>query len=882
MGIQRALSRFEENELGRVSTAQTRRTASVQSQDVAQDRLIASLSTFSTKLAEDRIAESKERIKKEVAEAKALAIEQDFELIENEGIDPIPQADRESFENDKFVLQHNHAATKEATRVALDNGATFDDSQKIASLSGWALYAYTSQKAEIAGSNYKAWLEGEMTRDSETMVNLDGQSFPVNQAKTLRQKQAAMKVLRQKFLIDNDLINVRRELLAQENGFYDKAKTAHSDVMSAYIKQDSIERSFEIKQKAIKAFKSSKNYNDLYTSLLTTVDENNKPLSREKALDEVHEIIKEEMLNDDFQEADLERLGEQEILDPNTGLPIKIKDKWPNRFKKLEREMVEADKKNNEIAEQKKENRFKEDEATVIDAIGELARTDPDKIDNKYLETKAAELAAQHPGFKSDKLENYIKFGAPDAKTLAIQEGEIKDLISKGLLTPARLAQFDVRHQVTYRQQAELIGKVNSREQQKHVDAMKDLVEFNAGVTAMESKHPSVGLMVDFMQNKYRQELAKAIEADDPNPSETAYTIASTWFNDRLDTLMPVQEEGYVVPNTPKPAEIKKNEKAIHNENKRQHNLIKKHGKKIFLPDNINKLITQKELTEALERYNENGPLGYQYPGEINRLFRHYGNPRKGIGKFEIMNQVLEASGLPALGEKPPSIEKIDANTTKADQVSLDTGNPWTSSRVLASVAARSQTPNVELVPNGQGEAIFQVAEQSGLPFGESAAAYEFLVTNPTIGKKLGVTPAEDGSVDWDRFGLAIMILGSNLKDDAIDTFESIPGITPDPETDIGKQSGEALINMFESIPGITPDPETDLGKQVGDKIVDTAVDVRDSVVEGFTNLQQIITESINEFSESIILTEEQKNELAVSAWKYSGDPMDLNKTLRQ
>ena len=492
MGIGNALARFEQNELGNIQSSSNRRSAVVTSANAAQDRLVDSLTAFSTKLAEDRIAESKQRIKEEVAEAKALAIEEDLEKIENEGLDPISQEDRESFDADKAHLQNGDKLAKQGARVALEQGETFDTSQKIAKLSGWALYAYTSQKASIAGDNYEAWVKGEMVNNGELDVTLNGETFKPNQAKTLEQKQAAMKALRQQFLLENELVGVRRELLAEKGGFYEKASKGHSTIMADYRKIDTIERSFEIKNGAIEEFKATKNYNQLYNTLLTTVDpETGKPLTRVEALDEVHNIIEEEMKLDKFQEEDLERLGNEDsgFVD-KAGNPIKMKDKWPNRFAKLEKAMTDADEENWQQAEKKKKNAFKQDEATTLESIAELARTDPDKVDRTFLETKLAELHAGHAGFKSDKLENYIKYGAPNAQVLAIQKGQIEDLISKGELTPARLQQFDVRHQVTYAKQAELIGQINTQEKKVHLDRLRDAVTAHAKVGANDAKHP--------------------------------------------------------------------------------------------------------------------------------------------------------------------------------------------------------------------------------------------------------------------------------------------------------------------------------------------------------------------------------------------------------
>ena len=97
MSLQQALSRFEENELGVQNTAINRASNKVESERQRDSRSLQALTKFSSTLSEELVASSKDRIKKEVAEAKALAIEEDFEKIENEGLDPVPPQERQDF-----------------------------------------------------------------------------------------------------------------------------------------------------------------------------------------------------------------------------------------------------------------------------------------------------------------------------------------------------------------------------------------------------------------------------------------------------------------------------------------------------------------------------------------------------------------------------------------------------------------------------------------------------------------------------------------------------------------------------------------------------------------------------------------------------------------
>ena len=406
--------------------------------------------------------------------------------------------------------------------------------------------------------------------------------------------------------------------------------------------------------------------------------------------------------------------------------------------------------------------------------------------------------------------------------------------------------------------------------------------------------------MSDYLQFKYRQELAKAIAADDPNPSQTAYQASLAWWDANADSLG--DENGYKVPGIPRGGDRKRNEKAIILENRRQNNLLKTHGKNVISKEHVNKFISVEELTEASNRYLESGRLGFDYPGEVDRYFRDYGNPKKGFGKFEIMNQMLKASGLPPLGNKPPSIEKIDQNTTKAEQVSLDTKNPWTSSRILGGVAFKSETPNIELVPNNSGEAVVAFSGESGYTFGESAGAYEFLLSNPTVAVNLGVQkedlqPSSDSEpggtgIKWKRLGSAITKLITSVDSTSLDTTDVMSQRLKESLSNNQEGIAEGLTGIMEALQ--TADTSDVLASQTREItsednlqwlsgiLVDAAGQPTDTTEMITGQMTEGLNQLVNEIlGDTVPLTDDQKNELATATYKYSGDPQDLNKTLR-
>ena len=192
--------------------------------------------------------------------------------------------------------------------------------------------------------------------------------------------------------------------------------------------------------------------------------------------------------------------------------------------------------------------------------------------------------------------------------------------------------------------------------------------------------------------------------------------------------------------------------------------VTKKYEEKIFIPENINKLISKDKLTNSLADYlkTESSPTSFDYPGEIDTLYQ-WGDGKR--SRFDIMNDVLQVSKLPTLGNKPPSIEKFDNNASKADNVTLWNKTFPSSSRVWGAIAARDGSLNLELIPNGLGEEMFKWSEDNSFEFGEMAGAVDFMTANPSIAFNYGLTeedlgaftmpPSTSGEVNWDRVGEA-------------------------------------------------------------------------------------------------------------------------------
>ena len=877
--LRQALSEFSANE-DRVSGIKIDRSRNiVNSEERKSDRLVQSLSSFSSTLAETLIERDKRKIKDEIKRGKAAWIEADLERLENEGVDTIPQEEKEQFKKDKEYLQESDSLAKHTAKQIIDNGGDFEDSQKVANLSGWALYAYTAAKAQTAGKNYQAWMEGEMLDDDKTKIELDGVEFTPKTAKTLNQKRAAMKVLRQRYAEVNDLDGINRTLLAEEGGYYDQVGAANTAIVAKYKKQYAIEKSFQIKQGAITTFKANKNYEELFNSLLTVDPEGDgTAYTYEQALDEVDSIVEELMDTEEFTEEDLQAMGDQKVMDPTTGEPGELRDVRKSRFRKLEEKLVEAQKDNFDFAEQKKENLFKSDVQKLKEKVLSLNRYD---YTSEWLRDEYQKLKDKHgKHFQDDEMDKIISQHAKP-EDYEKQLGQAEDLKKAGLLTTSELRKFDLDIQKKYEDDARRIDAATSKENKVDLQYLKDRVEFAANESALEKNDPSVALMQAHIEAKYQQELAKAVLAGDPNASQTARNVVDQWFTGWSSNLKNLSEKGYRVPNMPTPKEIKQQSKHNANEIKRQNETISKYGSKeagglgnLLKPENIVRLIPPERLVESAQAYAEVGPLGFNYPAEVENIYRRFGSRQN--TKHKIYQQIIEGTLGVKLGDPPPSVDKLEKYTSKSDQIYLDAGGVDASNRIWGYTGKVSGLPNIEIVPDGFGETIFNLSEESGIPFGESAAGYEFFKSNTKLAEQMGIK-SKDGEIDWNRFGLAMIHIKNQTGRGFQMGWEGLQAA--------GEEVGSRLTQFAEDTRAVVDEelakgPEDTLqlgealsGKATGDWLAEQLINIG-------VNLSKWGSNQVDDLINSILgdvpnLNEEQMRSFNNACYKY--DPSNEN-----
>ena len=851
------------------------------------DKLLQSISGFSRTLQEKLVSDEQERIKKAIAEGKANIHEKQLEDIEKTGEDTIPEEEKKDTEVIEGEIIKGKKAFDTAALNIQTKGGRYEDAYNVKSLSGWRLWSERNETAAVAGRNYAGWIEGEMkNNDVLEIEDENGETFTPATADSLEKKRRAMKALRSQYMDENGLTGMDRTILSKH--FYQPAVNANKALATKYETEDRISGSIQERDDAKRYYHSSKgdegSFGRLLDSYASTVDKDDTLLGRAGALDEAFKTIKELADIGEFDtETDYKALGEQEVT--VNGVTKKVKDMWPFRYTKLREELFEEEKKNFNASQEEKEMTFKEGEQSVIDQIQQQLEEDPSKVNYEYLAGLKSELEAANPGFKSTKLDNYIKFAAPDAQTYALQEGEVKDLITKSLLTNDVLSRFDIKLQKKYAKEAELITKAVSKENATDIEFLETAVENFGRQSSYDLKNPTVGPMKDYVTALYRQHLSDAILGDEENPSQYAREKANQWWESFINNPTNMTKDGFKVPGFRlSDADLSQKTENIAKEVDRIQNVIKTTPvEKLMTPESIGTLISKDSTLQATLAYQKN-PIGWDYPKEVNALYEVYGNNK--TTKYKIWQDIQKAHGIKKGIDTTPSIEKANKTLSKADNVTLNAGTNNTSTRVLAESGMKSGTKNVEFVPDGQGKPLEKWTLDYEMDFGESGAAYDFLKANPSIAKKFLDTELGEGELDWDRLGLAISTISHRfgthmqtraqaLGDEIMQTGENIGDAfnetwTVDPETDPGKIIGDQITDTFNKT--FTVDKETDPGYILGTNIANTLSDI-----VGWTNDQ------LNAFSDSILgeVTEDQILDFNKAKWKYDPSPENLMSVTR-
>ncbi len=334
--VLRGLTAGEQNNANRFRQFESIRLA--EDRERGRERLKA-ISQFSTSLDGFIKNTVDKQIEEDKLKGKLAAIEQDMESREVTGQTQIPQQDFDDYFANKETLLDSKKQLNTVANNVLEEGGSFQQSNDISNLSGWALYSFVQQKSKIAADGYEDWLKGEMQNNETIELEVNGVRFTPKTAETLDQRNVALKALRRQYLVEQNLTDVNRALLDdKEVGFYDKVQSAHSTIMKGYEKDDAIDKGFQIRTDAVNDFAVNKDFEALLGTIKRTVKKDGSLHNRAEALDETFKILTDMAKTGQLTEDDLKNIQDQEIM--IDGKPYKA-SRWTTRWLKLGDEVTE-------------------------------------------------------------------------------------------------------------------------------------------------------------------------------------------------------------------------------------------------------------------------------------------------------------------------------------------------------------------------------------------------------------------------------------------------------------------------------------------------------------------------------------------------------------
>ena len=570
MTLANVLGRLEENEARSISLSNQYGQDALRLSEKQSENALSSLTDFSTTLAEHLVWDKKREIEEAKESGRIKMIERDLEKIEEDGSPDISEEELDEYFKGKEILKQNKTAFETSALLVQQQGGSYQDGEALSKMSGWVLYGAVIQKGQSAGDVYQAWMEGEMATDDKTKISYRGREFTPATAQDLDEKAVAMTALRRRFLREQGLLGIDRKVLAdKEVGFYDKIIPAHNQIMAQFQRDDAIRKSFEKEEDAVRVFRDNKNIGELISALAPLRNANNQLVGHKGAWEKAEKLIKELMDVNLFNDQDLERIGKQEIM--IDGKPKVFKDHWKLRYEKLDDYWTEAEKKHLALSETEKENKFKKAETIVLADIEQMSDED---LTEAFLLEQKYDLESRHIGFKSDKLDRFIKNASPDAITLKRQKIEARKLLKYGLLTEEKLYdEFDYR---VIKEFKDVAKKISDRKDKTkpYLGYIEDMVKASGKVSAFGISHESVGQMTDIQKADYLEKYAEAVMAGSEQPEIDAWNFINNRWGDEGKQFKDPMTGVYKIPYETDAETTNKNQATILSETTRQIKLL--------------------------------------------------------------------------------------------------------------------------------------------------------------------------------------------------------------------------------------------------------------------------------------------------------------------
>ena len=341
---------------------------------------------------------------------------------------------------------------------------------------------------------------------------------------------------------------------------------------------------------------------------------------------------------------------------------------------------------------------FANEEDTVIEELG-------DNFSEDTVEEQQDVLIRKY-GKRSTKLDLYKKEFSHEAKVKEDFTKAAKKLAEDNQLTSERLNKFPYYVRRQFRDVAQETDAMHTANKLP-LKAIEDAVKFKGKTLPNGNSHPSVGLKVSQLQSKYLQLVEAYKIADVTDPENAAMTAVLTEFEknpgiDKLGTYEVLDTTN--IKETAVTASFKKIEIDSY---------LDSMGASAL--DSPEAFYSKEELVGLAKGYGTNG---WTTTPRVNYIAE-----RLGVDPLTAMNRMLAAVDLPEIEET----ESFKALNEKVQAEKRNLINKTNNSDRSVRAWGSTGEDNISIVPDGQGQELFDLAQETGGVFAEYAAALDIL-----------------------------------------------------------------------------------------------------------------------------------------------------------
>lgn len=627
---------------------------------------LKTLAKFSETLVNQLVEQQKERNEDELA----AGLEEGYRQYLEGGLDT------SGYQQGLAVAKEQDAVASEVeSDVQRNNPDNYEASANIGKATTWKEVGRRRGFAQAAAGGYSTFIDEQ----------LSGQTF-----NSSSEYAAALSQARQTFFQQAGLTGLNAQFLAET--IYPTLQKADAALMRKWNKAFAIDDSFARQSDASSTLVATKDITSYLDAVRSTVGTDGNPLGYAGAWNLFEKEITRAREAGMLSESELTAMESQVI--PGDPKGRTYGELYASRFGKIRRQVQAQARQDWSDQEADRKMAFEKAEQEFVDSF--IDASDTDGFTDEQID-EAIDTLRDTFGFESSEL-SALKNSTVDAKQRKDQEEQIENLVANNLLTTDRLKRFDPKLQKKYLSVAQSTDKLLKENggMQVELDAIKDMVEFKAGVTRDSKRHHTVGLMIAQQQQKFNRLVTEYAQSGSTNPVGDAFKQVEAEFANVLAT-----NNGYAHIFRTNRDDVVASQEDMDYRIRFIDSHLKSYGNNILdMPD---VLFNQQTLEPMIKGY---GSEGWTVSPQIE-----YIASKLGVDPLTVLNRQLKANGM---NELPPSpaIEVVNQLTPTQQNLLYKYKTESRTERGLSGLV--SYTP--ELVPGGHGQTIANAAKTYDIP----------------------------------------------------------------------------------------------------------------------------------------------------------------------